>query len=474
MDDQDHNVTIVDKGRRTGITWCVAVAKVLKAAKSKQGGGGNVLYVGTNKDLAREFVSLCAEWAKKLNQVLKGKIKEEIFDDETEKGVKAFRIDFASGFSIIGLCSAPRALRGRQGDIVIDEAAFHEDLEELMKSALAANVWSGKIIMISTHNGVDNPFNQIIEDVKLGRKPYKHINIPFMDAIDQGLYKRICQTQNIEWSKERENKFVERIYAEYGDDAAEELDTIPANSNGSYFSASDIAACMDKEISVLRIRLEDDFKTKPKQERISCIENWCQENLDAHLNNLNPNEPHTFGMDIARVNDLSVIWPLNELTNTAYFTPFVVEIRNMPYSSQQQILRYIIDKMPRFVAGSIDASGGGSETAERMAQEYGENLIHEVKFSEKIYNEIMPAYKRRLEDRSITIPQDRDIRDDHKMIQKINGTPKVIKQRKGMAGSKRHGDSVVACALAIHAMKNASKAPVEFTTAVKRERFLGY
>ena len=36
---------------------------------------------------------------------------------------------------------------------MIDEAAFHDDLPELLKAALAFTMWGGVVRVISTHNG---------------------------------------------------------------------------------------------------------------------------------------------------------------------------------------------------------------------------------------------------------------------------------------------------------------------------------
>ena len=77
------------------------------------------------------------------------------------RAVRAFRIAFASGNEILAMTSAPRAFRskGRPGDLaIVDEAAFVDDLGEVLKAALAFRVWGGRAHVISTHNGESNPF----------------------------------------------------------------------------------------------------------------------------------------------------------------------------------------------------------------------------------------------------------------------------------------------------------------------------
>jgi len=68
---------------------------------------------------------------------------------------------------IVALSSRPSNLRGKQGNIVIDEAAFHDNLPALLKAALAIMMWGGRIRVISTHNGADNPFADLVSTTLL-------------------------------------------------------------------------------------------------------------------------------------------------------------------------------------------------------------------------------------------------------------------------------------------------------------------
>jgi phage FluMu gp28-like protein len=44
-----------------------------------------------------------------------------------------------------------------QGKVLIDEAAFHDDLDELLKAAMALTMWGSHVVVISTHDGAENP-----------------------------------------------------------------------------------------------------------------------------------------------------------------------------------------------------------------------------------------------------------------------------------------------------------------------------
>ncbi len=127
-----HSVTVVEKSRRTGMTWAAGGDAVLTSAADRTARGMDTFYIGYNLDMAREFIDTAAMWARVFNQAA-SEIGEFLFDDGrdpkgADRNIQAFRIRFASGFEIIALASRPRSLRGRQGYVIIDEAAFHDTL----------------------------------------------------------------------------------------------------------------------------------------------------------------------------------------------------------------------------------------------------------------------------------------------------------------------------------------------------------
>jgi len=91
---------------------------------------------------------------------------EEIVLEDERANILAYRIRFASGHKIVALSSRPSNLRGKDGCAVIDEAAFHEDLPELLKAALAFTMWGGLVRIISTHNGAHSAFNELISEIR--------------------------------------------------------------------------------------------------------------------------------------------------------------------------------------------------------------------------------------------------------------------------------------------------------------------
>lgn len=444
-------VKVVEKSRRIGLTWAQALDDVLQAATSGRE-GMDVLYISFNQDMTREYIDTCAEWAKKL-QVVAGKVNEDVFRDGDEREIKAFRIDFASGHKILALSNRPSNLRGKQGRVVIDEAAFVEDLPELLKAALALLMWGGQVIVVSTHNGADNPFNDLIQEVRGGNLPYSLHRITLNDALTGGLYRRICRVTAQEWTPEAEEAWRADLVKTYGDGADEELFCIPRQSSGAYLTTAMLQACMEAAPVLTWTAPAENFVDWPLPVAETYTKVWLAENLALLLEGLPKDRAHFCGVDFGRSGDLSVFWPATEEKDLRLVPPFVLELRNCPHRTQQQILFGILDALPRFSGVSLDARGNGSALAEAARQEYGLGLVREVMISESWYRETMPLLKAGIEDKTLILPKNADILSDFRSLRVVKGVARVPEQRTKDRTGGRHGDSAVACAMMLDARK---------------------
>ncbi len=471
------DLKIAEKSRRTGITWAEAADAALTAGASHQAGGSHVFYVGSNKEMAREFIDAVAMWAKAFDKAA-GEICEEVLEDE-DKAILTFVVYFASGLKVQALSSNPSNLRGMQGNVIIDEAAFHERLAEVLKAALALTMWGSKVRLISTHNGVANLFNQLIIDSRANRKRYSIHTITLDDACRMGLYKRICQRQaqngGEPWTQAKEDEWKTNLLNDTAtqDDALEEYYCVPKASAGQYIPTVLIDAAMQAGIPVLRCEAPDtlhngkSFMEWSDQQRKAHIEAWIKQVLTPHLNTLNPKHSHAFGEDFARKGDLSIFVPLEITKRLTKRVPFIVELRNLTYDAQRQIMVALCDALPRKRGMAFDATGNGGYLAEAAALRYGTEMVDQVALNDPWYREWMPKLKAEFEDQTLTIPKHEDCRDDLHHIQVINGIPKIDKGKtKGRDGKQRHGDFAVGLAMAIRASHMTGSA-IEFTPLPK-------
>lgn len=460
-------VKAIEKSRRIGISWAEAADDALLAARAN---GMDVWYLGYNKEMALEFIQDCAMWATHY-QLAAGAYAECVVEDE-DKQILAYRITFASGHRVTALSSRPSNLRGKGGKVVIDEAAFHPDLPGLLKAAMALLMWGGRVAVISTHCGDQNPFNELVSEIRAGKKPYALHRVTLDDALADGLYRRICATLGRPWTAEAESAWRAELVATYGEDAAEELFVVPSGGSGFFLSRALVESCLDPDAPILRWRCDDDFTLQADAIRQAEAEAWCRETLDPVLQGLDPHLPLAIGEDFARSGDLTAILVLQRHADLIWPAICLIELRNVPFRQQEQILFALLDRLPSRWTGAMDARGNGQYLAEVAQQRYG-TRIQPVMLSPEWYREQMPRYKAAFEDRAIRLPRHSDVVDDHRALKLEKGIAKVPDgaHTTGADGGQRHGDSAMAGALAWFAT-SLEWGPVEYATAATR-RFGG-
>lgn len=458
----DSQLKIAEKSRRIGLTWAEASDDVLLAAQEQN--STNVFYIGPTQDMALEYIEACAMWARAFDYAA-SEIEEGIFVDG-DKEIKSFKIDFPStGRRIVALSSRPTNLRGKQGVVAIDEAAFHNDLAQLLKAAMAMLLWGDKVRIISTHDGQDNAFDELIQEVRAGKRKGSVHRFTFRDAVAQGLYQRVCLRRGIEWTAEGEAQWVADAYAFYGEDASEELDVVPSQSGGAYLTMGLIEARMSGDTPLVRGRWTSEFAYLPDWEREAEVAEWCEDHLKPMLTDLNKDLAHGFGEDFGRTGDLTIIDVMEETRTLDIRVKAQIELSNCPFRQQEQILFYIVSRLPRFRSGVLDARGNGQYLAERAAQKFGQARIEQVMLSDSFYLANMPRFKAALQDGTLAdIPKDTEVRDDLRALRVIDGVPKLPKsktQKEDGPKLQRHGDAAIGLFLGHYAMKR-EVAPIEY------------
>lgn len=418
---------VIEKSRRIGLTWGLAAYAVLKAAAQPSAGGMNAWYMGYDQEMAREFIDTCGMWARAFGIAAEA-ADEEILEGDGEK-VQAFRIRFSSGFKIVALPSVPRALRGKQGLVIIDEAAFHKDLAEVIKAALALLMWGGQVVVVSTHDGASNPFNLLLDDVRCGRRKGMVKKITFDDAIAQGLYERIALAASI---KGREilpkDLWIKDIRDTYGDDAEEELDCVPKEGAGSFINPQDLQAC---------------------------------EHPDAGKPELYAGGLWYLGRDVARRRDLAVLHGY-ELVGDVLWLRDRHLFQNTKFKVQDDAAAALIAQR-RMTAYWIDQSGMGEKVVEDEQAKYGSTRCVGVLFTGPSRLDLAIALKDMVEQCRIRIPPLPAIRADFRAIKKkgtAGGGVSLVN-----ATDEVHADEFWAAGLACRAASMAGVVAPEALTA---------
>lgn len=491
---QQLDIALCEKGRRTGITFAQGLDDTITAATSKEDGGDNIWYLADTKEKGLEYIGYVAKFAQVIARGQVSRIEQHIFLDQNEDGtsrqIQAFRVRFASGFRITALSSRPENIHGLQGRVNIDEAALHKNVTKVLESAIALLIWGGRIRIWSSHRGKKNPFNQLVTDIRAGRygKRAKAIRITFDDAVANGLYERICAMRGVAATEEGKKDWYTGIRAAYGPRKAamrEELDAIPRDGDGSAIPSVWIERAMPEIRPVPRLVCDDDFPRMPEAER----ETWCDIWIATKLMPVIEDAKKGFtgrwsiGMDFARHRHFSVITPARITQDMRRDVPFVIEMANTPTRQQEQILWKLLDTLKGWTFAG-DASGPGQTLMEYTGDRYGravldeetgnykEGPVHEVVLSRKWYGEWMGKYIDLFQDGFITLPRDASLEDDHRAVEYVDGIPMVPRLERADlkdADLVRHGDGAIAGALMnFAAINHIARGKIEFQSTGPR------
>lgn len=409
-----YQVTVGEKSRRIGFTWGIGADAVLTAAADRTAAGMDVFYVAYEKEMTREFVEVCAAWAALFNKAA-SEPEEFVFDGDGDKQIMAFRIRFASGFEIVALSSKPRGLRGRQGYIIIDEAAYHDDLPGLMKAAIAHLMHGGRVLVISTHNGADNYYNQLVEDARAGKRGMGFVRCTLDDAIADGLYRRIALVKGWDPSPAAERRWRDAIVASYDDDADEELFCIPSQSAGSWIAPELLVAAAHP---------------------------------DAGRPELYSGRGTFIGNDIARRGHQWVSTAV-ELVGDVRWVREEKILRDQSFAVQDDVLDTMFADY-RVVRAAMDQTGMGEKPVEDAKRRHGGLRIEGVLFSGDRPLNVATAARQMFEDSLVRLPDDPDLRAEVRSIKRVVGPTGAPRLQTGADG-KNHADRAWALFLALAA-----------------------
>jgi len=151
-----HRFNIILKSRQMGIsTLCAAYALINMRFRSDY----KVLVIATTQDVAKNLVHK----VKLMHRNLPSWLQERVIDDNK------LEFTLGNGSSIKAVSSSPTSGRSEALSLlIIDEAAFVDNIEKIWASAQMTLATGGDAIVLSTPNGVDNLFHKLWTDAEMG------------------------------------------------------------------------------------------------------------------------------------------------------------------------------------------------------------------------------------------------------------------------------------------------------------------
>lgn len=161
-----HRFNVILKSRQIGISEVTAsyAAWLMLFHRNK-----NILVMATKADTAKNIIKKVKVALKKLPPFLQ--ISEIITDNRLS-------IELANGSQIKAIASADDAGRSEALSLlIIDEAAFVKNLEDLWTGLIPTVSAGGNIIVLSTPNGTGNLFHKLYVDAENGLNEFHHTKL---------------------------------------------------------------------------------------------------------------------------------------------------------------------------------------------------------------------------------------------------------------------------------------------------------
>ncbi|HUT14041.1 MAG TPA: hypothetical protein VMY42_26370 [Thermoguttaceae bacterium] len=437
-----------EKSRRIGWTYAESYDATARRFRAGQPRNMDYWFSSADESAAAEFIEYSRFWAKDVFGRIADYFTEQIEDPKTNRVATAFCIRCPSGKRITAMPSNPRRFRSKGGDVCLDEYAYHDDARGMYKAAQPATMRGGWMRIFSTHNGEESAFNGLVKEAgqvltAMGCDPHRppiDIDYAAIRQVAAGLRVRPVKLHRVTLLDAVADGLVENINRYQGTGFTR--DGFIANYRGM---------CLDEDM------WNEEYMCVPSTGTSSLLPyeliELCERSLcDGAIGDLDTfaigDGPLYVGMDIGRRRDLTVLWAL-EGVGDRLVTRGVKWMEQAPFHAQLDVLRNWLDR-PRIRRACIDATGMGEMFAEEAQRLCGKYRVEAVRFTGPVKEELAMPIRRAFEDRNITIPSDRRIREGLHKIRKTTTAAGNLRfeAERDEAG---HADEFWALALARHA-----------------------
>ena len=365
-------------------------------------------------------------------RIATGRLEITSFEKTT---VRELAVTFPNGSRIIGLPANPDTARGYTGNMILDEFAFHSQ-DRAIWAAAFGRVSRGdlKLRVISTPNGQRGKYYELAKQQGLGAGG--PLNAP-------------CALNGAPPSPES------RI-PNPGIWSGHWCDVHTAVAQGCPIDVALLRSAIGDEQSWQQeyecVFLSERDNYIPLDLIVTCEDRHATATLPAGWDDRADGREYYFGYDVARVGDLSVLAVVEKLGDVQW-TRGLIEMRNMKFSDQENILSDII---PRCLRGAVDSTGLGSEMAERLAAKFP-GKVEPVSFTAPRKQDMAVRMRRHFEERTLRVPEYGALRRDLNAVKRIVTSAGNIRFDAERT-EQGHADRFWALALALHAAGHAPRA----------------
>jgi hypothetical protein len=178
---EKHRYNLITKPRQAGISTTTQAYMAIKAGFADPDNPEIILVIANKLKLSQKFLKGIKDYLKQLPRWIWGpeyygspeNLKRSIFITDSK-----IEIELPNGSQVIAVATSEDALRGYTPTyLVFDEAAFIDNGDAVYTAAMSSISTGGKVILISTPNGMDPLYHKTYEQSKSGKNKYHIIEM---------------------------------------------------------------------------------------------------------------------------------------------------------------------------------------------------------------------------------------------------------------------------------------------------------
>jgi phage FluMu gp28-like protein len=418
----ENQFIIYEKSRRIGITFAAAYKATRDIAK-RNVKGNKVWFSSADLTVSEEFIDYVQYFARYIGAAAEY-LGEILIDKEGDMTARCVHFKRYGG-EINAVSSNPKNIRGKTGDFYGDEFAHHETQEKMFTAAKPLSLRGARTILVSTHNGEESYFNQLINEIKKGTegtmKRWHRYVTTIDDAIKEGILDQILGHKA---SKEEVATWLEDAFSGMTQEGIdEEYKCVPRAGGTNHLLTYELINAVERD-NILNELLAD-----------------VQGDLYV-------------GIDVGRKKNFTVIW-VDEKLGEVLYSRKVVALKNTQYRDQKKIL-YDVLSHKNMRRCCIDATGIGNNLAEDAQLDYGELRVEPVIFTNKVKEDLASHMYVMIEGKRTLIPREKRIREDFYSVRAVVTAAGNVRYEAEVSDEGSHADFFWAKALCLHASKTST------------------
>ncbi len=318
---------------------------------------------------------------------------------------------FSNRSKIIALPALPETARSYEGDVLLDEFAFHQDGRAIYQAVGPSIARGYSISIISTPNGQQGAYYDLAKEAGLvdneaATERWSTHKVDIYQAIEQG-----CRDRN-----------------------------------GNPLDANELRLdCLDEEMWLQEFCCQ--FLSIASQWIAPELFEKCVD-LGASVGDPDPELTNLFaGWDVARHKDLSVVW-FSERLGDVSWTRGVVDLSRQPTPVQTRFAMGLMRQVRRMC---VDQTGMGLAIYETLAEKYGKSRVEGVTFTLASKEAMAVHAKNRMEQGKVRLPDSDLVRNSFRSLQKTTSPTGQARFDAQHDEKKGHADHWWAFALAENA-----------------------